>query len=964
MQLPKLWLSGAAILAPVVDLPPPGPRQPTAQSRLTLWRRRVSHAAHGPQAAAGFLAILIGFASVLSAVVAWRASLASIDASRYESLAVQQQARVQQIQRELAGRVAQDLRFVNVFQEHALSARELQAQADQLRTTDPDAADVLDLQAQAQLDLARGVAPFFVGATGPKLNDDGTVTYDVAYVMTNLEATNTELRELRTQRTRATGAAGRHQVGQPHRRRGSGGCGALLPDHRPGSSGTRRDPPDVLRRRRSPRRARDHLPGRCRGARVTLRQNPALAADAGEGRPADRLTAVVAIVIAFTTFVAAVAGFLQADTAQSAGNRRGDAEQLALQALASAQSSRETAQVELETFHLWLEQRTQAGNALLASLYSSSDPVRQNALLLEQQRWETIAAATLKQSQLEPTSEFGPENDPRFPQRYLSAATGESLRLNALQDAANEEASSLDVRAAAYTAVLAMLAVALYLFGLTLAVTGRWRRLGFFTVGMGMLGVSLLWIAQAALLPPHETNDEAAAEYAAGKVAATTAFDAAGFRQAEQHYARAIELRPTFARAYSDRAAVTFQAASPQRSGFISIAPPEALARSAADLRSALGLGLENAPTLGDLGFYLFAEGVQSADIDILNQSIDYTRRAITLDPTEPIYRYNLGAALAASGRFDEARAAYQEAVRVTIYVDPQNNVLRQEPNIEESWLAGALTDLEIVNRYGLQLQQQTGLAGFEAQITSLKEHIVGRVVAESPDAPPVSPAAFADITPSIFPAELQWQGTVTDYDPARDTISAQWYHNDPEGHGWAVIPEVSLTQKPTIQVDGSLFQLTPYTGRVVPVDCLPTGSYRVELYVNGRLAARGEATADFGDFDAFMARDLTMAFCRPSDWIRIEDRLPGLIDGYTSADAAYGVYGARYSLPGSLRSLQDIAAQIEDLTIIAFAEWFPARRSSWNRRAPPTTTSWASSETGRGVGTTTGAATSAWVPA
>ena len=150
---------------------------------------------------AALLAILIGFASILSAVVAWRASLASIDASRYESLAVQQQARVQQIQRELAGLVAQDLRFVNVFQEHALAARELRAQAEQLRATDPSAADVLDLEAHAQLDLARAVEPFFLGATGPELGDDGTVTYDVAFVVRNLQEGNSELRELRTQKT-------------------------------------------------------------------------------------------------------------------------------------------------------------------------------------------------------------------------------------------------------------------------------------------------------------------------------------------------------------------------------------------------------------------------------------------------------------------------------------------------------------------------------------------------------------------------------------------------------------------------------------------------------------------------------------------------------------------------------------------------------------------------------------------
>ena len=138
------------------------------------------------------------------------------------------------------------------------------------------------------------------------------------------------------------------------------------------------------------------------------------------------------------------------------------------------------------------------------------------------------------------------------------------------------------------------------------------------------------------------------------------------------------------------------------------------------------------------------------------------------------------------------------------------------------------------------------------------------------------------------------------------------------------MIPEVSLTEKPGVEADGRLFQLTQYTGRVLPPDCLPPGSYRVELYVNGRLAAEAASTADFGEFDAFMGRDLTMAFCRPTDWVRREDRLPGLIDGYQSPDGTYGAYAARYSLPGSLRAIDDVAAQIEDLTLTAFFDWFP----------------------------------------
>jgi hypothetical protein len=159
---------------------------------------RIRAAVRHPQLSVAVLAVLIGFASVFSAVIAWRASLASIDASRYESLAVQQQARREQIERELEATVQQDERFVTDFQAHALAARELQAQADAIRATDATAADVLDLQAQSESALARALKPFFMGAGGVALDDNGTVPYDKAFVLRNLSEGNAELRELRT----------------------------------------------------------------------------------------------------------------------------------------------------------------------------------------------------------------------------------------------------------------------------------------------------------------------------------------------------------------------------------------------------------------------------------------------------------------------------------------------------------------------------------------------------------------------------------------------------------------------------------------------------------------------------------------------------------------------------------------------------------------------------------------------
>jgi hypothetical protein len=196
---------GAVDQQPPSETPPPDDSPPLAATPPADHRQLLGETpptanherrAGRPLLAIG-LAVLIGFTSVLSAVVAWRASLASIDSSRHQSLAVQEQARSEQISRQLEAIVAQDQRLLVSFQEHALAARELRAQADEVVGSEPEMADSLDLQAQGRLAQARALQPFFQGAYGVYLDDEGTVAYDPVFVLRNLLERNVELRELR-----------------------------------------------------------------------------------------------------------------------------------------------------------------------------------------------------------------------------------------------------------------------------------------------------------------------------------------------------------------------------------------------------------------------------------------------------------------------------------------------------------------------------------------------------------------------------------------------------------------------------------------------------------------------------------------------------------------------------------------------------------------------------------------------
>ena len=147
------------------------------------------------------VALLIGFTSVFSAVVAWRASLASIESSRLQSLAVQEQARQQQLERQFEGSVAQDERMAVTYQEHVLGARELLAQADAVRQTNPEMADELDLEAHGRSALARALLPYISSSFLLELQDDGTLTYDREAALTFFRELNVELRELQPEQT-------------------------------------------------------------------------------------------------------------------------------------------------------------------------------------------------------------------------------------------------------------------------------------------------------------------------------------------------------------------------------------------------------------------------------------------------------------------------------------------------------------------------------------------------------------------------------------------------------------------------------------------------------------------------------------------------------------------------------------------------------------------------------------------
>jgi tetratricopeptide (TPR) repeat protein len=633
-------------------------------------------------------------------------------------------------------------------------------------------------------------------------------------------------------------------------------------------------------------------------------------AEAVDEATTSRSEALVAILIVVATLAAAVIGYLQVWSSSRSDAAATVAQRTAIEATSRQVRQKQWADAQVSVHIRSALARQQADlrssqGQLLGQALTPEEVLEGDRLREQADRFADLSRLLGRElTGIQIEGPLSDRDDPAFPTRFVNETTREPTRLQALQDAANDESSQWSAKAATYTAVLTLFAVCLYLLGFSLALPqqlGKW----FVRGGAAFLAVGVAWAAIASTGRPEAPSEEAAAAFADGTVSlasASDAYDASGYVDAVKDFDRAIAARPDFARAYLNRSQATYFASSPT-SGLGTVTSPEALRSAIADLKRAVDLGLDNALALGDIGALSFQQAMVDDRDDLLRQGLDFTQQVIAIDPDRPLWLFNLAVGQLALGRQDEAMRSYQRAI----------DAAAKEPATQGFWATGAMSALDVLASHRPNLADQAREA---------KEFVVRKVYGAASNAP--EPPSDLPLDLVVSPSLVQFAipaAQAGDIDPQRDTVVVQWYYDDPAHHGFASLPEISGPVGLFVAADGGWFNLLPYLPSPAPPRCLPSGTYKAEVYVNGHLAGEQEIPEDFGSIRTVTDTGLNAGFCVPNAWIQNPVSTEGVTQAWTAEDGSEGIAVIRATAPGQQTNIN--VPKVLDIAVRKFAEPF-----------------------------------------
>lgn len=602
----------------------------------------------------------------------------------------------------------------------------------------------------------------------------------------------------------------------------------------------------------------------------------------------------ITVSVVLVTLVVATVGYLQSRSSKAGDRASATSDRLNLDALAAQVRSSDAARLQLDLF---IQSELQRRTAATAQEQARLDPTaNRDELWLEKERWEHLARLTQQRARraanegaLPPITRngpLGPEQDPLFPARFFAESYSQQLQLFARADAANEEASERGGQVSSYVAILAVLAVAIYLFSFSLTPEGRENR-AIFAAFASLLAVGGIVGAITTAIPtPSPAPDSAANAFADAEVA----FSAGEYAAAVPHYSDALRDRPDFSRAHLGRAIARAVMDSPDF-GTVTFALTSDRARVEAveDLEDARSLGLEDQTLLNNLGYHQIVLGMKTQSEDTLREGIANLREAERLAPSalfSALLPLDIGLAYLALGDPSAARETYTRGAEQIVFLDPDHR-FTNDPVTQRDLLATALTTLE--------LARKLSDGALDSQVARTKELIIGLVHKHlgqlGQGGPPTGGGQLRRLSErELFVTSNELELHIPEFLVQRgQAVTIVWYRR--EGNlGWAALaPALEIGPAPFNAP--ALDRITDYLSHSTPANCLRAGLYRAEVYVNGRLRAAGKTRG--GGSGLIPASDSSIGYrlCRPDSWEQAPRELAGLRNGFLAKDGSSGVY-------------------------------------------------------------------------
>lgn len=458
---------------------------------------------------------------------------------------------------------------------------------------------------------------------------------------------------------------------------------------------------------------------------------------------------------------------------------------------------------------------------------------------------------------------FGIDADPQFPQRLkslpLQYRDSNWYEPFALWDAHSQRSLVWHRQARVFLSILTVLAMAIYLFGQGHSMGHGWASLGLVFCGLVLLAISIL-LAVCTLAGERqiaETQEEkAAVHYAAAMAKSSMANSSGEFREVIDELEQAVERRPDFALARLALADVSRRNSSSQDGKDFLSFPTQTELQKIVDLKqNALDnlkkCGYAEPPVLlKSLGFNTLLLALQTKSLAQVQKSIAYLQQAYLKGCGDPgiaaEIKWNLGLARLAAGERPRADTGALTA-----------------GGIGTDLIVDAFTDLEICSQYYGSLHP-----GKEFTAVIPDKELLAAVWTEKSVS--TDPAPKVSVSIAVSAHAVRWRGQLPEFDPGQDRLFIVWYHLDRDWGVWRAIPGVSgpvdnfqvKRSQGSLEIERSFLAQTGYTR------CLPAGSYKAEVYLNGRLTPDPAVTTNSANgFKPVSLSDLNVGLCRPENW-------------------------------------------------------------------------------------------------